>query len=73
MKLPYEYVADEVWKISREFDRTEDGSQQCLVMDAIDDWLTTCGWSHQEFDVETLKRVDARWADTMESIWKKGK
>lgn len=32
-------------------------------------YISVCGWTDQEFDAETMRRIDAAWENYKRKIW----
>jgi hypothetical protein len=61
MKLPYESI---VWMADRLFMRSATANSLAESIHHFKIYfcyLDACGWSEQEFNAETLRRIDSNW------------
>jgi hypothetical protein len=70
-RIAYEIVEVKVWELTLKLGKLEDEEEQFVLMDQINDYIKDCGWELEEFDNETLRRVDDDWDSTLEEkvIW----
>ena len=64
MKLPYSLVTlrvEELVKNAALFSLACNYEAAYYFFEEIDLYLSYCGWSEEEFDFETLKRIDKGW------------
>lgn len=64
MKMPYSLVAlrvEELIKNAALFSLVQNYEAAYAFFDEMALYLTYCGWSEEEFDCETLKRIDRGW------------
>lgn len=63
-RIPYEMVAIEADKILGKILSTKDPDKISMYYDQYLDYLKATGWTDEEFDRETSKRVDRGWEKT---------
>lgn len=56
-----------VWELTTKMGKSSSLEDQLSCLDRITDHIKVCGWTHQEFKEETLRRVDANWDS--DTIW----
>jgi hypothetical protein len=60
IKLPYDIIENTVWKLMNSI-KGDSLDDMLVILDGIDDYLKTVGWTQEEFDEETLRRVNSGW------------
>lgn len=60
MKLPYEHIIDNAFRLI-DLSVTFDGDCSDLFLDEYYLYLYLSGWTDEEFDNETLRRIDSSW------------
>jgi hypothetical protein len=60
-RVPYEIVAIEVDRIMRKMVLASEWEQAYYYWDLCRGYIEACGWTNQEFDNETIRRVDKGW------------
>lgn len=61
-RVAYDIVAIEANRLLMKMITSSDGDP-FFYWDLYIDFINACGWTDQEFDQETLRRVDAGWDD----------
>lgn len=61
MKLPYETINFYAFFLIDLAALSDTDDEAIMHWDSYLSYLESCGWSDQEFDVETLKKIDSNW------------
>lgn len=60
-RVPYEVVAQEAERIIVRMVLAPSWEQAYYYWDLYTTFIESCGWTNQEFDRETIKRIDRAW------------
>lgn len=67
-RVPYEIVSIEADKILEKILSSSDADQMSKYYDEYLDYLHATGWSEEDFDLETSRRVDLGWEESRPKI-----
>lgn len=67
MRLPYEVIAMEADRLIMLMASTSNYHDAYYWFHRYIDFIEACGWTDQDFDRETLKRVNASWCHEFQS------
>ncbi len=68
-RIPYEMVAIEADRLIVRMAIAPNPGQASHFWDLYIGFITACGWTDREFDLETLRRIDAAWENLRRQIW----
>lgn len=60
-KLPYEMVEPKVLELTAKIGSTNSIEEQIDILDQISNYIELCGWSFEEWQEETVRRIDTGW------------
>jgi hypothetical protein len=67
-RIPYDIVVIEANRIIIRM-ALAPAWETCDYWDLYVAYIEVCGWTDQEFDRETLRRIDAAWENYKRKIW----
>lgn len=69
-RVPYEIVAIEASRIIIKMAACSSWDQAFDYWDQYQAYIEVCGWTDWEFDLETIRRIDAAWETVkIQRIW----
>jgi len=68
-RVPYENVAAEADRIIVKMALASTWERAIYYWDMYIEYIESCGWSNQEFDNETLQRIDVAWSNIKRQNW----
>jgi hypothetical protein len=68
-RIPYEVVVIEADRLIVRMAIAPTPRQAGHFWNLYIGFITACGWTDREFDLETLRRVDAAWENLRRQIW----
>jgi hypothetical protein len=68
-RIPYELVVIEADRLIVRMAIAPTLRQASHFWNLYIGYIAACGWTDQEFDSETLRRVDAAWENLRRQIW----
>lgn len=60
-RIPYDSMAPEANRFIINMVSASSWEEAYEYWDQYNDFIETCGWTDREFDLETIRRVDAAW------------
>lgn len=68
-RIPYEIVAIEADRLIVRMVLSYEVGLSLYYWELYLGYITACGWTDREFDLETLRRVDAAWENIKRHLW----
>jgi hypothetical protein len=62
-KVPFELVEPRVIELTTKIGSVQTLDEQLILLEEIDEYIDLCGWTLDEWQEESLRRIDNNWEE----------